>query len=120
MQHELKRLKKKGFTDSKFDAYLNNPNVKIIFNKQQLEELKALWYGNVESKEQDPLFFIEEIQEEPEETTPLTVEDQENIKSMSKDELDQYSIDTYGIDLDKRFTKSKMIEELESELKKYK
>jgi hypothetical protein len=40
------------------------------------------------------------------------------LEAMNKDELDQYSIDTYGIDLDKRYSKQNMISELKEELKK--
>jgi hypothetical protein len=37
---------------------------------------------------------------------------------MNKDELDQWAIDMYGIDLDKRYSKENMLLELKEELKK--
>ena len=45
---------------------------------------------------------------------------EEELFAMNKDQLDEYSINTYGIDLDKRFSKKKMIEELNEELNKQK
>jgi len=109
MEKELNRLKKKGYTDEKFEAYLNNPNVKKIYNTAMLNELKALWYA-------------EEIMEQEKETLSMLAETDtaipDEFEGMTKDELDQYAIDTYGIDLDKRYSKQNMINELKEELKK--
>jgi len=95
-------LKAKGYDNDRFEAYLKNPNVKKIYTKENLAELKALWYGD-------------EIIEQEEE---ILVQLSDDVEAMTKDQLDEYSINTYGIDLDKRFTKENMLEELEEELKK--
>jgi len=109
MKEEFEKLKKKGYTNEKFEAYLRNPNVKKIYNAAMLTELKALWYA-------------EEVMEQEEETLSMLAETDtaipDEFEGMTKDELDQYSIDTYGIDLDKRYSKQNMINELKEELKK--
>jgi len=102
MERVLKNLKERGYSNEKLEWYVNNSNVKKIYTKEQLKELKDLWY-----KEQTP----ESVEE-------AMIEVAEDLKSMTKDQLDEYSINTYGIDLDKRFSKKKMLEELEAELNK--
>ena len=122
MQEEFKRLKKKGFSNAKFDAYVVNPNITKLFTKDQLEELKSLWHGNApkekEVKPSSALFTLDIKEEEVELVIDELVE--EDLFAMNKDQLDEYSINTYGIDLDKRFSKKKMIEELNEELNKQK
>jgi hypothetical protein len=105
LKAEFDRLKGKGYTDEAFHKYINNPNVKGIFTPKELTELKNLWNG------QPPITVKEVIIEEP-------IIKKNDYKDMNKDELDEHSINTYGIDLDKRFSKQKMIEELEDKLKK--
>ena len=104
MQEEFNRLKKKGYSNEAFDNYINNPNVKRLYSEDQLTELKAIWYG-------------EEIMEQEKEVLKALAEEKP-YDSMNKDELDEYANTVHGIDLDKRFKKEAMIEELEEELKK--
>jgi len=61
MEKLINRLKEKGFDNEKFEAYVKNPNVKKIYNSDQLFKLKTLWYAE-EAVEQE-----EEALEEPEE-----------------------------------------------------
>jgi len=109
MKEEFNRLKTKGYSNNAFEKYLNNPNVKRIYDESQLAELKAIWYG-------------EEVMEQEKETLSNIAKSDtaipDEFEGMTKDELDQYSIDTYGIDLDKRYSKQNMINELKEELKK--
>lgn len=99
MKAEFDRLKEKGYTDEAFNKYINNTNVKRLFTSDELKELSNLWHGQSSKKEE-----------------PVIKKDK--YENMNKDQLDEYAINTHGIDLDKRFTKQKMIEELEDELKK--
>ena len=48
----------------------------------------------------------------------VTMTSEINLEDMDKNELDEYAINTWGIDLDKRFKKETMLEELQDELKK--
>jgi hypothetical protein len=89
------KLKQKGYTDEQFDAYVNNPNIIKVHGRKNLDTLRDMWYGK------QKLFVRDELYD-----------------SMTKDQLDEYSINTYGIDLDKRFTKENMIQELHDELEK--
>jgi hypothetical protein len=104
MQEEFNRLKKKKLSNEAFEAYLNNPNVKRLYNENQLTELKAIWYG-------------EEVMDQEKEVLEALAEEKP-YSSMNKDELDEYANSVHGIDLDKRFKKEAMIEELKEELKK--
>lgn len=104
MQEEFNRLKKKGYSNEAFNNYINNPNVKRLYSEDQLTELKAIWYG-------------EEVMEQEAEILESLAEEKP-YDSMNKDELDEYANSVHGIDLDKRFKKETMIEELEEELKK--
>jgi hypothetical protein len=110
MKHECDKLKNKGLTDDQFEAYLVNPNVRKLYTVDMLKELKSLWYGEevVEVK----------VEKKPKEKTrSVSKIDYSLIQGYSKDQLDEYSINTWGVDLDKRFSKKKMIEELENKLK---
>ena len=104
MEEEFKRLKKKGLSNEAFESYLVNPNIKRLYDNNSLNELKALWYSDSIMEEE------KEILESLAEEKPYS--------SMNKDELDEYANSVHGIDLDKRFKKETMIEELEEELKK--
>ena len=104
MQEEFNRLKRKGYSNKDFEAYLKNSNVKKLFSEKDLIELKAIWYG-------------EEVMEQEKEVLEALAEEKP-YDSMTKDELDEYANSVHGIDLDKRFKKETMIEELEEELKK--
>jgi hypothetical protein len=101
MQEEFKRLKKKGFSNAKFDAHIVNPNITTLFTKDQLEELKSIWYSNApkekEVKPSSALFTLDIKEEEVELVIDELVE--EELFAMNKDQLDEYSINTYGIDL---------------------
>ena len=111
MKEEFERLKGKGYSNEAFEAYLNNPNVKKRYTMEKLTELKALWYGD-EIIEQEREILVN-LSDDSVEVTITS-----DLESMNKDQLDEYAINTYGIDLDKRFKKETMIEELQSELKK--
>jgi len=104
MKNVLEKLKSKGFSNEKFNDYLNNPNILRLYSPEELLELKALWYG-------------EEVMEQEKEVLESLAEEKP-YSSMNKDELDEYANSVHGIDLDKRFKKETMIEELEEELKK--
>jgi hypothetical protein len=101
MQETIDKLKKKGFDNERFERWLEEPFVKTNYDTAIL---KAAWYGN-------------EVIEQEKETLEAIAE-HDILSDMDKNELDQYAIDTYGIDLDKRFSKQNMIEELKEELKK--
>ena len=101
MQETIDKLKKKGFDNERFERWLKEPFVKANYDTSVL---KAVWYGN------------EVIEQEKE--TLEAISENDILSDMDKNELDQYAIDTYGIDLDKRFSKQNMIEELKEELKK--
>jgi hypothetical protein len=101
MQETIDKLKKKGFDNERFERWLEEPFVKMTYDTVAL---KAAWYGN------------EVIEQEKE--TLEAISEHDIFSDMDKNELDQYAIDTYGIDLDKRFSKQNMIEELKEELKK--
>lgn len=94
MERVVKQLKEKGYSNKQFDAWLSNPNVKKVHGEKNLKDAHDLWYGNVE----------DEVQPHP-------------YDEMTKDQLDEYAINNFGIDLDKRFTKENMIEELNEKLK---
>ena len=104
MKEQFEILKKKGYTNEAFESYIKNPNIRKIYTEELLNELRALWYAdNIIEQEAE---VLEKLSEE------------KPYENMNKDELDEYAINTYGIDLDKRFKKETMIEELEEELKK--
>src|SRR6056300_1722014 len=109
MKEVLNRLKKKGYDNEALEAYINNSNIKKIYTEEELKELKAIWYGD-EIMEQEKEILVQLSEDDVTITSDL--------EDMTKDQLDEYSINTYGIDLDKRFTKENMLEELEEELKK--
>lgn len=109
MKAEFDRLKKKGYTDEAFHKYINNPNTKKIFTSEQLNELHSLWCGEHPHGEEINVSINNDT---------VTMASNVDLESMNKDELDEYAINTHGIDLDKRFKKETMIEELEDELKK--
>lgn len=110
MQEELNRLKKKGYSNKDFESYVNNPNIKKIYNASQIQELKALWYGDeIIEQEKELLVNLSDN---------IAIEKEVDLDAMNKDELDEYANTVHGIDLDKRFKKETMIEELEEELKK--
>lgn len=96
MKETYDRLKKKNMSNDQFDRWLVNPNTKKIFSAENLAEIKKMWYAKNTAK-------------------PVN---KNKYTDMTKDQLDEYSINTYGIDLDKRYTKENMIDELEEELKK--
>lgn len=95
MKSVFDKLKQKGYTDEQFDAYVNNPNVIKVHGRKNLNTLKDMWYDT------GKLFIRDELYD-----------------SMNKDQLDEYAITEFGIDLDKRFTKENMIEELATKLSK--
>jgi hypothetical protein len=101
MQETIDKLKKKGFDNKRFERWLEEPFVKANYDTSVL---RAVWYGN------------KVIEQEKETLEAISKDD--ILSDMDKNELDQYAIDTYGIDLDKRFSKQNMIEELKEELKK--
>ena len=104
MKEEFEKLKKKGYTNEKFEAYIRNPNVKKIYNAAMLNELKAVWYA------EEIMVSEEEVLKE--------LKDDHITEHMNKDELDQWAVDMYGIDLDKRYSKENMLLELKEKLKK--
>lgn len=101
MEEIIKELKEKGYSEAKVKKWLENPNVKKIYKAEDLEAAKLILLGG----------YVEEVIEEDDDDLELVVEE------MTKDELDEYAINTFGIDLDKRFTKENMIDELTEKLK---
>lgn len=95
MKSVFDKLKQKGYTNEQFDAYVNNPNIIKVHGLKNLDNLKDMWYGELKPDVKEDI-----------------------LEDMTKDQLDEYSINTYGIDLDKRFTKENMIQELHDELEK--
>jgi len=94
------------------NSFMNQADIRKKFTSNEINKLKSLWNNT----------SIEPIVVEEEEKVELVIEEmiQEDLAAMNKDELDEYSINTYGIDLDKRFSKKKMIKELNEELNKQK
>ena len=101
MKAEFDRLKRKGYTEEAFQKYITSPNIKKLFTSEQITELNNLWYNQTTVKVEKPKEVVKEKYSE-----------------MNKDQLDEYALNTWGIDLDKRFKKEKMVEELKTELKK--
>jgi len=117
MEYYYHKLKDSNYTNEQFEDYIRNPNTKKLFTKKELDELSNMWYGiekHIEIIEEINNEMLAELaSEEKEETEPFILE---NFDNLNKDELDEYSINTWGIDLDKRFSKKKMIEELKQKL----
>ena len=92
------------------NSFMNQNDVRKKFTSNEINKLKSLWNNTPV----EPIVVEEEVE--------LVIEEmiQEDLEAMNKDELDEYSINTYGIDLDKRFSKKKMIKELNEELNKQK
>ena len=109
MKAEFDRLKRKGYTDEAFHKHITNPHTKKLFTSEQLTELHSMWCQDHPQGE--------EINVTIEDDT-VTMSSDVDLTEMNKDEIDEYAINTWGIDLDKRFKKETMIEELEAELKK--
>lgn len=108
MQYYYQNLKSKEYTDETFEQYVDNPNTKKIFTKEEISELRKLWYGigsDITAKEAAEFNATDHLNED-------------ELMSMNKDELDEYSLMKFGIDLDKRHNKKTMIQELRDKLSK--
>jgi len=112
MEELLNRLKERKFDNKRLEAYVVNPNVTSIYTREQLTELRALWYGEEAMKDNE--LTLNAMEEDLDDC----IQTEDIFDDMTKDQLDEYSINTYGIDLDKRFTKENMLEELDEELNK--
>lgn len=109
MKAEFDRLKEKGYTDEAFHKYINNSNTKKIFTSDELKILHSMWCGDHSEGEEINISIDDDT---------VTMTSNIDLDSLNKDELDEYAINTHGIDLDKRFKKETMLEELQDELKK--
>lgn len=109
MKAEFDRLKEKGYTDEAFHKYINNANTKKIFTSDELKILHSMWCGDHSEGEEINISIDDDT---------VTMTSNIDLDSLNKDELDEYAINTHGIDLDKRFKKETMLEELQDELKK--
>jgi len=109
LKAEFDRLKAKGYTNEAFHKYINNANTKKIFTSDELKILHSMWCGDHSEGEEINISIDDDT---------VTMTSEINLEDMDKNELDEYAINTWGIDLDKRFKKETMLEELQDELKK--
>jgi len=111
LQHYYENFLKQAIKSQEhLNSFMGQADILKKFTSNEISKLKSLWSNTPI----EPRVVEEEVE--------LVIEEmiQEDLEAMNKDELDEYSINTYGIDLDKRFSKKKMIKELNEELNKQK
>jgi len=85
MEEILKQLRNKNYTNEKFEKWLNNPNIKKIYDPKQLETIKDMWKGTpIESIVEASVDLQIEIAEEIAETCKDTLDALSNTKPKAK------------------------------------
>jgi len=85
MEEIFKKFMDEGYTNKRFEKWVNNPNVKKIYNPEQLESIKKMWKGTPIENIVDASVDLQiEIAEEIMETSKETLEALANIKPKTK------------------------------------
>jgi len=85
MEEIFKKLIEKGYTNKQFEKWVNNPNIKKIYDPKQLEFIKDLWKGTpVENAVKASVDLQIEVAEEVIETCKDTLEALVNKKTKTK------------------------------------
>lgn len=85
MEEIFKTFVKEGYTNKQFEKWVNNPNVKKIYDPSQLESIKNMWKGTpMESIVDASIDFQIEVAEEIMENCKDTLEALANTKPKTK------------------------------------